>query len=85
MLNCREVTQQADRYLEGDLSRRQRFAMRLHLMLCSHCRRYVRQMRALLEAIPSIHQKATDREVEEIMAHLHAGQQPTAGHNDTAL
>lgn len=70
MLSCREVTRQADRYLEGGLTRGQRFAMRLHLMMCHHCRRYIRQLRALLQAIPSMHRRATDQEVEEIMGRL---------------
>ena len=73
MLNCREVTRQADQYIEGGLTRRQRFAMRLHLMMCRHCQRYIRQMRALLRAIPGMHREASDEEVENIMTRLRTG------------
>lgn len=49
MLNCRELVQETT--AEPDLAsreRRLRWSVRLHLMMCRHCRRYVRQMRALL-------------------------------------
>ncbi len=52
MLKCREVVNRADQLLDGDLSRGQRFAVKMHLLMCHHCRRYVRQLRFLLRAIP---------------------------------
>lgn len=48
MLKCQEVEQRADALVDGTpLSRRERMALSMHLFMCRHCRRYVRQLRAL--------------------------------------
>ena len=39
MTSCRELTEQASDYLEHQLSRRRRLAIRLHLLICEGCRR----------------------------------------------
>lgn len=56
MLTCRQVTEDADRYLEADLPWRRRLQVRLHLTMCRHCRRYVDQLArtvAMLRALPA--------------------------------
>lgn len=45
MLTCRDVHDLGTDYLDGGLSRRQRFAMLFHLFLCRNCRRYIEQLR----------------------------------------
>ena len=70
MLSCREVVDHADAYVAGELSRRQRFAMQLHLLMCRHCRRYVRQFNSLIKATPFMHSKASDEEVAKIMERI---------------
>ncbi len=67
MLSCRDVVNDADRYVAGELSSRQRMAMKFHLLICRHCRRYVRQFKSLINATPFMHSKASDEEVAEIM------------------
>ncbi|WP_049722264.1 zf-HC2 domain-containing protein [Gilvimarinus polysaccharolyticus] len=46
MLNCREITQQASAYLDNrdEPERKPDLQFRLHLMLCRHCRRFIRQL-----------------------------------------
>ena len=51
MTSCRELTEQASDYLEHQLSRRRRLAIRLHLLICEGCRRYLRQYRAVCSAL----------------------------------
>jgi len=51
MLSCREVTQLVTDYAEGRLSLADRLRFQLHLGMCRHCRRYVRQMKATVEAV----------------------------------
>ena len=47
MLKCKEVVDRADALVDGTpLSWRERFALRMHLLMCHHCRRYVRQLHA---------------------------------------
>ncbi|TVR02319.1 MAG: zf-HC2 domain-containing protein [Deltaproteobacteria bacterium] len=44
MLKCREVYEIASDYIDGDLGRWARIQMRLHLAMCRHCSRLVRQL-----------------------------------------
>lgn len=44
MLKCREVEANSSRLLDGDLPLRTRLAMRMHLLICVHCRRFVRHL-----------------------------------------
>ena len=53
MLSCRELSETATDYLEGTLTLRQRAGVRMHLLMCKHCRAYVDQLAktiALLKA-----------------------------------
>lgn len=78
MLSCREVVKDADHLLDGGLGWRQRLAIRVHLLICHHCRRYVRQLRMLIFAIPYMHQPASDEDVARIMAAIASGEKPGA-------
>lgn len=44
MLKCREVTHQASDYLDKNMPCRKVVNVRLHLMMCRHCRRFVRHL-----------------------------------------
>jgi len=45
MLTCRELAQsRASDYLDDQLRWRQRIGVRFHLLICDHCRRFVRQL-----------------------------------------
>lgn len=72
MLSCREIVNHADQLLEGDLSLSAGIAIRFHLLLCRHCRRYIKQLRWLIEAIPFMHIKATEAEVDKVMNCIHS-------------
>jgi Putative zinc-finger len=51
MLSCKEVARLVSASLDGGLSFRQRLALRVHLLLCSGCCRFRRQMLFLREAV----------------------------------
>ena len=51
MLTCRELTALVTDYLEGHLSLYDRVRFELHIGLCHHCRTYLRQMKATVNAI----------------------------------
>ena len=51
MLSCKEVTRRIATEESAAGSWRERFALRLHLAMCRHCRRYVRQMREIGRAV----------------------------------
>ena len=45
MLSCRELSEQADAFLDKEMPLGKRLQVRLHLMMCSGCNRFVNQMR----------------------------------------
>ena len=51
MMSCRELTELSSDYLEGRLSTSARLRVRLHLLMCNACRRYVAQLRAVIAAL----------------------------------
>ena len=51
MMSCKEATHLMSEDLERPLSRRERVALRLHLMMCSGCRNFRVQIGFLRTAI----------------------------------
>lgn len=45
MLTCKELVAYSSDYLDGQLTLRQRLAVRAHLAMCGNCRRFIRQMK----------------------------------------
>lgn len=75
MLNCQEVTEKASEYLDNALPWRQRLEIRLHLFLCHHCRRYLRQLRTVTIAFremstSEVSEEAIERQVEKLSAYF---------------
>jgi predicted anti-sigma-YlaC factor YlaD len=71
MLKCSDVTELATDHMDGALSTRESLAVRLHLALCSFCRRHFRQLGqtvGLLNMLP-LEQPAPGTE-ESIVAEL---------------
>ncbi len=50
MLSCKDTSTLVSRSMDETLSWRQRLAVRLHLMMCGACRRFVGQMSFLRRA-----------------------------------
>jgi len=53
MLNCRQVTERASAMVDGELSSRERLSMRMHLLMCVHCRRFQRHLQGMVSALRS--------------------------------
>lgn len=67
MLNCRDVTQHASDYLDKTLPLGQRLRLRLHLFMCIHCRRYLKQLRATIGLIGQSDPKALSPQAAEMI------------------
>lgn len=68
MLRCKEVTRlhASDEIRSAPLITR--LGVSLHLMMCRHCRRYVRELDRISEAVRDLYHGAVDaREQEEIV------------------
>lgn len=48
---CKEVTRMASDAMERKLSLRQRLDMRLHLLICALCMRYVKQLQFMRDTV----------------------------------
>jgi len=65
MLVCRDVTELVSDYLERTLPLRGRLAVRLHLLRCDACRRYIDQMRKTVRLLGRGRLAAPSRELED--------------------
>lgn len=57
MLRCKEIVARSSDYLEGDLSRWQVVNYKLHLMMCVHCRRYIKHFRVAIQSAARVARK----------------------------
>ncbi|KHA75405.1 transmembrane anti-sigma factor [Pseudomonas chlororaphis] len=71
MLTCKEQVARSSDYLDGQLSFREKWMVRHHLMFCPNCRRFMRQMRlmqATLKALPEKPEDGVDALAERLAA-----------------
>jgi len=54
MLSCQQLTELVTEYLEGEMSLGGRLRFQVHLGMCSHCRRYLAQMRATVNTLGQV-------------------------------
>ena len=54
MLKCQEVEKKIGSGGIGNAGLMERLALRLHLMMCRHCRTYARQIRAIGDAVRDV-------------------------------
>ncbi len=55
MLSCKALVARSSEFLDGELGLGQRLSVRMHLAMCQHCRRFIKQMRlsqAVLRKLP---------------------------------
>ncbi|AYF85773.1 zf-HC2 domain-containing protein [Pseudomonas sp. JS3066] len=69
MLTCKELVARSSELLDGELSFRERMAVRRHLMLCRNCRRFIKQMK-LTQAVVRLLPEGQGAEVDDLAAHL---------------
>ena len=60
MLSCKEVSKLASEGLDRDMTFRERLGVRLHLMMCRGCSRFLKQIRLLRKLAHSFGESAGD-------------------------
>jgi predicted anti-sigma-YlaC factor YlaD len=70
MLSCQQLTELVTDYLEGRMSLGKRLSFRLHLMMCSRCRAYLRQMKETIRVLGHLPEATMPADVEEQMRRL---------------
>ena len=67
MLSCKDVANRASDYLDNQTHTNLRWQMRLHLMMCSHCRRFMRHLRLTRHLVKTtVQQEKNDVDTEAI-------------------
>jgi anti-sigma factor ChrR (cupin superfamily) len=54
MLSCKDIFERASRYHDGDCGWRERLSIRLHLAICVHCRRYLKQLATTIRLVANL-------------------------------
>ena len=68
MPNCQDITEQTTEYLEGTQTWGAWLAFRVHILMCPHCRAYLRQMEATVATLTAMPGEPLPDEVgEELM------------------
>jgi Putative zinc-finger len=70
MLTCRELVEQADGLLARELGWRERLRVRLHLLVCVNCRRYVRQLGLMLAALSKYRPDNAEQSTQSVLQKL---------------
>lgn len=79
VLSCREVAKSASDYLDANISWRRRLQIRLHLVMCGHCRRYVDQLARSIAALRGLKEATMEPETaEQVIAALRRAQSTNA-------
>jgi len=75
MLTCRDLSHQADAYLDGEVGLWKRLRIRLHLSMCDGCSRFIGQMRStrsLVSVEADAPETGEDARIDSILAALHS-------------
>lgn len=70
MLTCHEVLVLGSDYLDGALDSPARRRLRLHLLMCRHCRRYLHHLRLASATAGALPVPADETRVQAVLAQL---------------
>lgn len=51
MLSCKDVTDEANAYIDDELPFMKRLSVRMHLFICKNCRRYMNQLNVTIQTL----------------------------------
>ncbi|MRX27817.1 zf-HC2 domain-containing protein [Kangiella sp. HZ709] len=67
MLSCKKLIENGSEYLEGDLSRWERFKYKFHLFMCKSCSRYILQLKQVISMISLSPKKKIPQDMEDML------------------
>jgi len=71
MLRCKDIANHSGDYLDHRLPFNRRLGVWLHIMMCGHCRRYLRYLKTLTTLLSTAGQQKEDKLlVDKIMARI---------------
>lgn len=69
MLKCRHIVDQSSDYLGHEMSFGKRLEFRMHLLMCHHCRRFIRQFRAAVRMTRRLPKTPVSQEQINVVLH----------------
>jgi len=60
MFECKDVSEEASNYLEGDLPLGKRIGLFFHIVICSCCRAYLQQIRQTIRTVSVVRPREQD-------------------------
>lgn len=54
MISCKDINHLASDYLDKTLPLKQRIGFIMHVMVCQHCRRFLRQFKTIVAVLPRV-------------------------------
>ena len=84
MLSCKDVTEEANSYIDDELPFMKRISVRMHLFICKNCRRYMDQLHLTVQTLgqiytpESISEERSQKIVECFKKEQHSHQKPSA-------
>jgi Putative zinc-finger len=70
MLNCKQVATLASEYIDQNTDAGLNWKIRVHLLMCSHCRRFIRHLKITNTVTRSVLSETQDRDVDEVLRRI---------------
>ena len=71
LLTCQQVASLASDFLDQQADGKLTFKIRVHLMMCANCRRFVKHLRLTKDVVPQfIHSSYTEVDAEAILKRI---------------
>jgi len=72
MLSCKDITEKASDYLDKELPFYTRMQVKLHVMMCVNCKRYLDQLRTTISALGKMKEETpvSEQVVDNIVNNL---------------
>ena len=68
MLSCKQVATMASDYLDKNTDAKLQWKIRLHLMVCANCRRFIRHLKITQQVAPGMAQQSAEVNTVEVDA-----------------
>lgn len=73
MYQCKDITEEVNNYIDGDLPLAKRVGLFFHILMCSCCRNYLQQIRSTISVITVSKPKENDNtDTQALAKQLHA-------------
>ncbi len=71
MISCRDIAKLSSQYLDQDLPLMTRMRIKIHLMMCVHCHRFMKQLQATINAVKHLKEpEITHPDIDNQVANL---------------